>query len=49
MACGDYAKINSTGFNIKDILDTFINVNQSSSPAKIKEQKSEEKQKESSD
>mgnify|MGYP007025706962 CR=1 FL=1 len=47
MACGDYAAINSTGFNIKDILDTFINVNQSSTPGKVKE-KSEDKVKEKS-
>ena len=39
VACGDYMEITKTGFNIKDILDTFIAINQdkSQSPEKPKE------------
>jgi len=31
VACGNYEEITKTGFNIKDILDTFIAINQDKS------------------
>jgi len=48
VACGNYEEITKTGFNIKDILDTFLSANEvkkadkNKSPEKPKEkQKSE--------
>jgi len=36
VACGNYEEITKTGFNIKDILDTFLAVNEDKATDKNK-------------
>lgn len=43
VACGNYEEINKTGFNIKDILDTFLAVNNDKKDEKIDKQAKKQK------